>query len=146
MTATQPLPYWLTPTVLTNRGTETEPNDTTHQANLVTGTDIVMCGAINATTDLTHFIFTLSQAATMHAEVIESTTSSATCESGTADSHLELLSGVGLSLRTDTTTGRGSCSRLETPAQLMPGTSFLRVSEVSTLKSGFPYCVVVRLR
>lgn len=146
-TGSQPLPYWLTPTLITARGVESEVNDTTNQANLVTGTDFVMCGALNSTTDLTDtFIFTLASPATLRAEVIETSTTGTTCESLGLDSRLELLSGAGITLRSDNTSGRGLCSRLDTPTALQPGTYFLRVTEASTTKSGFAYCLNARLR
>jgi hypothetical protein len=141
-TGAQPLGYWLTPTLLTNRSTETEPNDTTNQANLISGNDPIICGAIAATGDLTDtYIFTLSQPTSVHAEVLESSTTSTTCESGALDSRLELLSGAGLVLRTDTISGRGNCSRVESSTQLAAGTYFLRVTEQSGTKQGFPYCL-----
>jgi hypothetical protein len=141
-TGAQPLGYWLTPTLLTNRSTESEPNDTTNQANLISGNDPIICGAIAATGDLTDtYIFTLSQPTSVHAEVLESSTTSTTCESGALDSRLELLSGAGLVLRTDTISGRGNCSRVESSTQLAAGTYFLRVTEQSTTRQGFPYCL-----
>ncbi len=141
-TGPQPLGYWLTPTLLTNRTTETEPNDTTNQANLISGNDPIVCGALAATGDLTDtYIFTLSQPTAVHAEIIESSTTSTTCESGALDTKLELLSGAGLVLDYDTFSGRGSCSRVEPASQLAPGTYFLRVSEQSTTRQGFPYCL-----
>ncbi|MFZ5446336.1 MAG: hypothetical protein ACOZQL_40485 [Myxococcota bacterium] len=144
-TGTSPVTYWLTPTLLTARSTESEPNDTTNQANLMTGVDTVMCGALGMTTDFTDtFLFTLAQPATVNAEIIEASTMSQTCESFALDSRLELLSGAGLSVRSDTASGRGSCSRLEW--QVGAGTWFLRVTEQSSTKSGFPYCLVLRLR
>ncbi|MEW5737950.1 MAG: hypothetical protein AB1938_03435 [Myxococcota bacterium] len=146
-TGNQPLPYWLTPTLITQRSTETEVNDTTAQANLMTGPDIVMCGGLASTGDLSDtFLFTLSSQAALHAEVIESSTVSTTCESLNLDSRLDLLSGAGLPLQANTTGGRGNCSRIDSAAVLTPGTYFLQVSEASTTKSGFPYCLVVRLR
>ncbi len=146
-TGSQPLPYWITPTLNTARTTEVEPNDTTNQANLVTGADVVMCGALGTTTDFTDdFIFTLSQPAVMHAEVLESSTMSTTCESNLLDSRLELLSGAGLQLLTNADTGRGLCSRVESVGTLTAGTYFLRVTETASPKRGFPYCVSLRLR
>jgi hypothetical protein len=83
----------------------------------------------------------------MQAEVIESMAGTMpTCESGFLVSRLELLSGAGLVLSTDTTAGRSSCSRLDTGTLLSAGTYFLRVTEASTIRRGFPYCVTVRLR
>jgi hypothetical protein len=144
--ATAATGYWLTPTLLTARTNEAEPNDTTNQANLVTGSSVVACGAVAATGDLVdHFIFTLSAPAVLDAEVIEATTTSASCASGNLDSDLRLLSGAGLELDADTTSGRGSCSRLR-GIPLTAGTYFLQVSEASTINQGIQYCVALRLR
>ncbi len=148
-TGTQPLPYWVTATLLTGRTSEVEPNDTTNQATLFTGPDTVVCGALGMTTDFTDvFIFTLSQPARVQAEVIESMAGvMPSCESTNLSSRLELLSGAGLSIASDTNGGRGACSRLDESVPLMPGTYFLRMTEVfSTTRRGFPYCVAVRLR
>lgn len=148
-TGSQPLPYWVTATLLTGRTPEVEPNDTTNQASLFTGPDTVVCGALGTTTDFTDvFIFTLAQPARLQAEVIESMAGAMpSCESDTLSSRLELLSGAGLAISSDTIGGRGSCSRLDEAVPLMPGTYFLRISEVfSTTRRGFPYCVAVRLR
>ncbi len=148
-TGTQPLPYWVTATLLTARTSEVEPNDTTNQATLFTGTDTVVCGALGMTTDFTDvFIFTLAQPARVQAEVIESMAGvMPSCESSSLSSRLELLSGAGLSIASDTNGGRGACSRIDEAVSLMPGTYFLRMTEVfSTTRRGFPYCVAVRLR
>lgn len=145
----QPLPYWVNATLLTGRTAEVEPNDTTNQASLFTGPDTVVCGALGTTTDFTDvYIFTLSQPARIQAEVIESMAGAMpSCESDTLTSRLELLSGAGLTISSDTTGGRGSCSHLDESVPLMPGTYFLRMSEVfSTTRRGFPYCIAVRQR
>ncbi|MBL8924324.1 MAG: hypothetical protein JNJ54_36080, partial [Myxococcaceae bacterium] len=148
-TGTSVLPYWVSATLLTGRTSEVEPNDTTNQATLFTGQDTVICGALGTVTDFTDiFIFTLSQPARIQAELIESMAGSMpTCESNLITSRLELLSGAGLVLVSNTTGGRGSCSRVDEAAPLSAGTYFLRVTEVfSTTRRGFPYCVAVRLR
>lgn len=145
----QSLPYWLTATLVTGRTSEVEPNDTTNQATLFTGQDTIVCGALGMTTDFTDvFLFTLAQPARVHAEVIESMAGvMPSCESGSLSSQLELLSGAGLMLQSNTTSGRGLCSRVDDGTQLSAGTYFLRVTEVvSGVRRGFPYCVAVRLR
>ena len=135
--------YWLNASLITARGVEAEPNDSTNQAGLLTGTPVVMCGALASAGDLSdHFIFTVQQNEAMHAEIIESTSSSTTCESNALDSKLDLLSGAGILIQSDSVSGRGNCSRLE--ANLTPGTWVLRVSEASTARSGFPYCLALR--
>ncbi|MDP1829455.1 MAG: hypothetical protein Q8L48_39680 [Archangium sp.] len=144
---TQPASYWVTPTLLTNRTNESEPNDTSNQANLLSGSDVVVCGALGSTTDFSDtYLFTLSQPASLHAELIESSTTALSCESSQLDSRVQLLSGAGLVLSTDFSSGRGLCSRMEPSSPLQPGTYFLQLTEVSSTRSGFPYCLVVRLR
>ncbi|HEY1086283.1 MAG TPA: PPC domain-containing protein, partial [Archangium sp.] len=144
-TAMQPLSYWLTASLITTQGTEMEPNDTTNQANLLSGTDAVACGTLSPSVDLTDtYLFTLSQPANVHVEIIEGASRNPTCESGTLDSRVDLLSGAGLSLETDQGSGRNLCSRLETATPLGAGTYFLRVTETSTSRTGWPYCIVLR--
>lgn len=143
-TAMTAAPYWLTATVQTSRLTETEPNDTSNQANLINGSSVVVCGSLAASGDVNDsYLITVAQAEQLHAEIIEgSSTSTPTCEALSLDSRIDLMSGAGIVLQTDTSSGRGNCSRLE--AALTPGTYVLRVSEVSTLRAGFPYCLAVR--
>jgi hypothetical protein len=144
---TEPAGYWITPTLLTTRIDETEPNDTINQANLITGADVVVCGVLGTTTDFVDsFLFTLSQPAVLHAEIIESSTSTVRCESNQLDSRLQLLSGAGIGLTTNSDSGRGACSRIDSNVPLQPGVYSLQLLEASSLKSGFPYCLVVRLR
>ena len=70
-----------------------------------------------------------------------------TCESNLISSRLELLSGAGLGLSSNTSGGRGLCSRIDEPSPLSAGTYFLRITEsLTTTRRGFPYCVAVRLR
>lgn len=148
-TGTATLPYWVTPTLLTTRTSEVEPNDTTNQATLFTGPDVVICGALGTVTDFTDiFIFTISQPARIQAELIESMGGSMpTCESNLISSRLELLSGAGLGIASNTTGGRGLCSRIDESAPQPAGTYFLRITEsFTTTRRGFPYCVAVRLR
>jgi hypothetical protein len=143
------LPYWLTATLVTGRTTEVEPNDTINQAMLLTGQDTVICGAVGTVTDFTDmFFFTLAQPARMQAELIESMAGSMpTCESNLISSQLELLSGAGLVLQSNTSGGRGLCSRLDEAMPLTAGTYFPRITEsFTTPRRGFPYCVAVRFR
>lgn len=145
----QSLPYWLTATLVTGRTSEVEPNDTTNQATLFAGQDTIVCGALGMTTDFTDvFLFTLAQPARLHAEVIESMAGvMPSCESNSLTSQLELLSGAGLMLQTNTSGGRGLCSRVDDGTLLSSGTYFLRITEVvSGVRRGFPYCIAVRLR
>ncbi|MCA2977673.1 MAG: hypothetical protein INH37_05270 [Myxococcaceae bacterium] len=144
---TQPLSYWLSASVQSGRIAEVEPNDSTNQAMLITGQDVIVCGALGTTTDFTDtFAFVAPAAFRVQAEVIESMPGvMPSCESQLISSRLELLSGAGLVLASDLTSGRGNCSRLEESPPA--GTYFLRVNEnVSFGRIGFPYCLVVRVR
>lgn len=140
-TASTSWPYWLSGRVLMLGSTEVEPNDLTSQANLLADPLTTVCGSLAASGDTSDiYLFTLAQAANLHAEVIEAAGSTARCEStSTMATRLELLSGAGIVVDSDTSSGRGLCSRLE--RALTPGTYFLRVRSASAPASALSYCL-----
>ena len=129
--------YKLQMKLLTDDGSETEPNGTQAQANATPGYDFVVGGTYTSG-EQDWYQLTLPVTASIRAEVIEG---AVTCESFGIDTKLDVMNSAGVSIAFDDDDGRGYCSAIDgtgnTPRDsgahnLAAGTYYLRVTGYST--------------
>ncbi len=142
----------------TNRGSETEPNDTRNEPDAVSGTDVYVLGGHQLNLDEDWFAITVPAGRSVRAEIIEG--GAETCESNGIDSEITLFDASGNQLANDDDDGRGYCSKIDgtgvaavdTGARNLPGgIYYIRVAAsdvISDTSAGgqFDYRLVVTIR
>ncbi len=128
--------YVLELDLLTDGGSETEPNDSREQATPTSGTSFTITGEHQTHSDIDFYAITIpSGGASLRAEVIEAT-GGERCESGGLDSLLTLYGPSGDFLVNDDNDGRSLCSQIDGTGsapkdaaahELAPGTYYLAV-------------------
>jgi len=160
--ATVPL-YLLDIKTVTNKGNETEPNETqaAANANIQSGSDVFVFGNHPNATDIDFYSITVPPCGgSLRLEIIEGDRAVETCESNGIDSFLTLFDSAGNLLDQSEDEGRGFCSLIDGTGSatapvhpgahdLAPGTYFVQVKS-STLAVGqqavFDYRLVATLR
>ncbi|MDI3287342.1 DUF4215 domain-containing protein [Polyangium sp. 15x6] len=103
--------YRLEVNVQSSGGSESEPNDTAMNANVLSGSDVFILGGHQAAGDIDVYRLTVPPGKSIRAEVIEGGLE--TCESDEVDSRLTLFDAAWNELADDDDDGRGYCSLLD---------------------------------
>jgi cysteine-rich repeat protein len=148
--------YFLRTLFHKSNGSESEPNDTQLTANPDPGYATQIYGAHQVLTDTDWYSLTVPQGGSLRIETIEGDAVE-TCESNGIDSTLALFDSAGMSLVTDTDTGRGWCSQIDgtgaapvnaNASNRAAGTYYIRVTSNGTTGASnqFNYRLVVVVR
>ncbi|PCC74720.1 hypothetical protein NAEX_07817 [Nannocystis exedens] len=108
--------YFLEAAVLTDAGTETEPNEALAAANLniQDGSDLLVFGDHSVNADSDYYRIDVPVAgSSLRLEVIEGDRAVETCESNGVDSRVTLYNAMGVELANDDDDGRGFCSLID---------------------------------
>jgi len=149
--------YYLQLKVQADRGAEVEPNDSVGNATPLPGSDVVIAGSHQVSTDKDYYAITIPfPGASVRAEVIEG--GAITCESLLIDSKVGLHNALDQDLTGDDDNGRGYCSRMDgaggfapngNAVDLAPGTYYLVVESTNAFdvpKNKFDYRLVVQIQ
>jgi len=149
--------YLMQVTFSSNKGSETEPNDTQATSNTLTGRETFVLGGHQVVTDLDWFAITgITAGQSIRAETIEG--NAETCELLDVDSSLTLFGANGTNLGNDGDDGRGYCSCIDgtgaTPRDsfahnLLSGTYYVQVksfSAVAQTGNQFDYRLAITIR
>ena len=149
--------YKLQVAVHTDRGSESEVNETIAQADGFPGSDVYIFGGHQVAADFDVFAINVPAGRSIRAETIEG--GAETCESNGVDSRIRLFSPAGVDLGNDSDAGRGFCSLIDGTGtsggnayarNLAGGTYYLRIEahtpSSNTAAMQFDYRLVVTVR